>query len=170
MKDLIGIGIAFVISAIALLGVFGPSAGLADKTRVQTTITDISALRNNLYAMYSTQQGGYGTSALPAAALINANAVPQDMINGTAINDAWQGAVTLTGATDHFLADLANVTPADCIGLATTIPPGGAIYQLAAAVNVAGLGAATPFAVPTDPGTANTNCASTTTAVRLLVK
>lgn len=109
----LGIAAIVILGAVALLlGSFGS----ANTNRAQSEVTSI---RTGVKKLYMGQSATYGTGSLNAT-LVNARVFPTSLALGSsgAVSNAWNGAVTVTGATANFTISYANVPKDVCINLA----------------------------------------------------
>ncbi|WP_246312273.1 type 4 pilus major pilin [Pseudaquabacterium terrae] len=112
--------IAFLgIAAIVILGAVALLLGGFSSANSNRAETEVNAIRTGVKRLFMGQSASYGTANMNAT-LINAKVFPTSlsMDTGTnAVNNAWNGAVTVVGATQNFLITYAAVPKSVCIDL-----------------------------------------------------
>jgi hypothetical protein len=143
-KYLLGI---LAIAAVVVVYFEANASGSAS-----TEVSNITYLDSHAAQLYASSSN---TTTLTDKTLVNAAAVPSNMVSGTNIVNTWGGAVTVTGdaAGDIIIKDAAMPASA-CTKIVTGV-------QSYATVAINAVAAA---AGPLDPGTASASCATATPA------
>lgn len=138
------LGVAAVV--LLLYAVFG-----ADKTN--NALSQISQTQSNIQALYVSQPN---FSSLSNSVVVNGQLAPKDMIQGTALVNGWNGAVTVAvdGNPAQFSLTENQVPKSACIKLATNV----AAY-VSLQIN-GGTAYGTTSGTTIDPGIASTECSA----------
>jgi type II secretory pathway pseudopilin PulG len=138
----LGVAAIVILGAVALLM---SSFGSANTNRAQQEVTSI---RTGVKKLYMGQSASYGDGDMNGT-LVNARVFPTTLAVDTSgvVLNAWNGAVSVTGATANFTITYANVPRDVCVNLASV--SGDWI-----GVNVNG----TDLSMPATPAQADANC------------
>lgn len=154
-----------LLVAIAIAGLIG--GAIVTWISVQTSANDNDNLRDTALLMSKVRsvfdgQSSYGTGSLNAT-LLTYRAVPPAMINGSNINNAWGGTVTVTGAGATYTISSASIPQESCATMVKNFggPTGGGSGITAMTVN------GTAVTLPVTPGAAATACSATSNTVVL---
>ncbi|MES2742988.1 MAG: type 4 pilus major pilin [Pseudomonadota bacterium] len=105
------------IAAIVVLGAVSLLTSAFSNAQANRTLEEVVALRTGVKRLYMGQTANYGDASITAQA-INAGVVPATLTHtANTITNAWNGTVTITGATNVFRIAYANVPQAACIAL-----------------------------------------------------
>jgi prepilin-type N-terminal cleavage/methylation domain-containing protein len=159
--------IAIVLGVVGLIlgAIWVAAAAVYNNLRVSHTNTQILQTAQAIRTLYSSQNTITSGDMTPD--LIISAAVPEDMVKGTTLIDAWGGNLWIEGTADNvgFYIEVDKVPQAACINLVTAV--GGVARDpglfLATAVPSTGAevpaGTTTPALTTTvDPSTASTGC------------
>jgi hypothetical protein len=128
-------GIAYLgVAAIVVLGAISLLDNAFDNAQSNRAVEEITALRTAVRKLYAGQQ--YPAAALTAD-IIAAGAVPGTLrVNGNAITNAWNGAVTVTGVTANTFTISIGALPVDaCVNVVSGATGWTRISVNAAAAN-----------------------------------
>lgn len=113
--------IAFLgIAAVVILGAVALLLGSFSGANTNRSHQEVSSIRTGVKKLFMGQSASYGTSSLNAT-LVAAKVFPSTLAvdaTGNVLN-AWNGAVSVDGATANFTISYANVPKDVCINLAT---------------------------------------------------
>ncbi len=118
------LGVLAIIGVLSVGGIAGYSKAM-NKFKVNKTTDQVSMLVANIRTIYSTQ-GNY--KGLNEAAAISFGVVPNDMIDGTSLKNAFGGAVyikaaaarsTATAAPEAFIIEYQGLSQEACVTIAT---------------------------------------------------
>jgi hypothetical protein len=169
MRDLIGVGLALFLGVIGIFFAYGVFGSSNSNSQIQETFLELQQARTELSA-YANQNGGYGTAAFTNAQIAALQLLPTQATAGGTATNQWKGAITLTGNTNNFFADYANIDSSSCTKLVTKTPANSGITGIAVAATVAGLAAATVNTLPISAANGTTACAAATNAVRFVIQ
>lgn len=147
----LGVAAIVVIGAVALLtqAFSGANANRA--------LEETVGLRTGIKKLYMGQAAGFGTGSINST-LVAASVFPSTLsISGSTVTNAWNGAVTVTGATSTYDISYAAVPKDVCANL---VSAQGSQGWISVAVN--GAAAMTP---PITPATAATACGTATNTI-----
>lgn len=140
----LGVAAIVVIGAVALLT---QAFGGANANRA---LEETVGLRTGIKKLYMGQSAGFGIGSLNAT-LAAASVFPSTLsVSGSTVTNAWNGAVTVTGATSTYDISYASVPKDVCASLVSAQGSQGWIQ-----VAVNGAAAMTP---PITPASAATAC------------
>lgn len=139
----LGVASVVIIGAISMLtSAFG---GANANRALEETV----GLRTGIKKLYMGQAAGFGTGDLNSV-LATAKVFPSTLtVNGSTVKNAWNGAVSVTGATSTFDISYASVPQDVCASL---VGAQGSSGWISVAVN--GAAALTPPITPAQAGTA----------------
>lgn len=110
-------GILFLgLAAVVAIGAFAVFQGGWSSSQVRTESQYMQATVSAVHNMYANTRD-YGSANITQT-LVNNRAVPAPMIVGTGLRNSWNGAVTVTGASDVFTLQTANVPRKECTEMA----------------------------------------------------
>ena len=113
--------IAFLgIAAVVILGAVSLLLGSFSGANTNRSHQEVSSIRTGVKKLFMGQSASYGTSSLNAT-LVAAKVFPTTLAvdsSGNVLN-AWNGAVSVDGATANFTISYAAVPKDVCINLAT---------------------------------------------------
>lgn len=113
---LIEAGLVLLVVAIVVIGVISLFRNTNSSAQVQTENSNLQAIVAGVKEMYGTSRD-YGTAAMTGALVTN-RAVPQPMIVGGNLQNAWDGSVTVVGSSSTFTITYPNVPRKQCAVLA----------------------------------------------------
>ena len=152
---------AIVLGVIGLIigGIWVAAAAVQNNLRISNSSRNLIQIVQNIRNLY------YGQSPATATittTLISAGSIPADMVNGTTIVNAWNGAVTVELATtDTFDVSFDNVPQGACIDLITkntNLSTGIGLSRIVVTPGTASAVTTTTF--PILPSAAVTSCAN----------
>lgn len=153
-------GIAYLgIAAIVVLGAVSLLTSAFSGAQTNRAIEEVISIRTAVKKLYMGQSSGYGTGSLNAN-LITAKVLPTSLPSNSgtgAITNAWNGAVTITGANANFTIDYANVPPEVCVNMLVASSGWESVDTGASAPILAANFPITPAAAATACGNAATN-------------
>lgn len=143
-------GVAFLgVAAIVLVTAVMMMTNAFSGANTNKALQEVTGIRTNVKKLYMGQAAGFGTGSLNAT-LSTAKQFPSTLsVSGATVNNAWNGAVTITGNTSTFDISYAAVPQEVCTNL---VSAQGSSGWNAVAVN--GAAALTPPITPTQAGTA----------------
>ncbi|WP_255370054.1 type 4 pilus major pilin [Roseateles sp. YR242] len=110
----LGVAATIVVGAVALL------TNAFSGARSNRSQEEIAAISTGVKRLFMSQAGAYGTGSLNEV-LIRAKVFPSTLaVNGTAVTNAWNGPVNVTGASTTFDISYGNVPQQTCVELVAT--------------------------------------------------
>jgi hypothetical protein len=111
-------GIAFLgIAAIVILGAIALLTNAFSSANTNRGYQELSSIRTGVKKLFMNQTAGYGTADLTET-LGTAKVFPASLsVNGATVKNSWDGAVTVTGATNTFKISYAAVPKDICINM-----------------------------------------------------
>jgi hypothetical protein len=110
----LGVAATIIVGAVALLSNAFSSA------RSNRSQEEVTAISTGVKRLFMSQAGAYGTGSINEA-LIRARVFPSTLaVAGTAVTNAWNGAVDVIGNTATFDISYANVPQEVCVELVST--------------------------------------------------
>lgn len=163
MQDLLGTGLAKIISALAVVMALVMGYGYMSDNDVDTTIAQINQIHSGMVGLYANDASGYTSAAISDQDLITNGVIPDNMVtSATLANNAFGGDVTVTGATSEYTLGMDGIDEKQCVKLMTKFPSGGGATKIRAASTMAGLSSATDETVPVGVADATTACSGAT--------
>lgn len=103
------------IAAIVVLGAVSMLGSAFSNAQANRTIEEVVSIRTGIKRLYMGQAASYGNGSINEQA-IKARFLPATLaVNNNVIKNAWNGDVTLTGATSGFDIKYAGVPQDACI-------------------------------------------------------
>ncbi|OFW84167.1 MAG: hypothetical protein A2018_06590 [Alphaproteobacteria bacterium GWF2_58_20] len=150
--------IAIAVGVIVVSGMVALGSRAFTSSKVNTEIANLNSITNGARSLYS---GMVNYNGITQAQLISASAIPQSMVSGTTIRNAWGGTIAI--AADDINAGYtvtSNMYPKEvCIDLITKTPASG-YYRVTVQGTVLAdtLDASTTNDFPISPARAVTAC------------
>ena len=119
--------IAIVLGIIGLIlgAIWVAAAGVYNNQRINNANTAVMQITQGIRALYATSNStGYGAATDITSAMIDANAVPSNMVSGATLIGPFPGGRTGIIATSDgngFVVAMSGVTEANCIALLTAV-------------------------------------------------
>lgn len=118
--------VGFIAAAVAVVFIAYPK--LQSSARANTEVQNTATISGGVKTLYASQSSYVGLST---AQLISARVVPDNMVNGTTLNNQFGGAVTITptsigaaaGLNNAFTVEYSNVPSEDCVKFASQAAP-----------------------------------------------
>jgi hypothetical protein len=170
MQDLIGTMTAKVLAIIGVVAALAIGILAYARNDIADMHSTIAQIHQVLYPMHRYTSGRFGTAVITDANIVTWQAVPDSAVfSATEIRNPWDGAITVTGATDALHIDTDNIPQDACVKLVTEIPTSSVVRSVGIASTLAGVAGATQSAVPMTPTAATTACAASQNAIRFVV-
>lgn len=111
----LGVAATIIVGAVALL------SSAFSGARSNRSQEEVAAISTGVNRLFMSQAGAYGTGSLNES-LVRAKIFPSTLAvsGGTAVLNAWNGAVAVTGNTATFDISYANVPQEVCVELVAT--------------------------------------------------
>ncbi|MFC3469373.1 type 4 pilus major pilin [Massilia oculi] len=139
------------IAAIVVLGAVSMLGSAFGNAQANRTIEEVVSIRTGIKRLYMGQAASYGQVAITEQA-IKSRVLPATLaVNNNDVKNAWNGAVTITGATSAFEIKYAAVPQDACISILS-----GASGWSKVKVNATN----DIVSFPITPTTANASCAA----------
>lgn len=105
------------IAAIVVMGAVSMLGSAFNNAQSNRTIEEVVSIRTGVKRLYMGQSASYGTVVLNDQA-IKARILPATLgVDGTNLKNAWNGAVTITGASSTFEIKYAAVPMEACMSI-----------------------------------------------------
>jgi len=161
--NLIELAIVMAVVGLIVGGIYIAASSVYRNVRESSTQDDMLQIVQNMRSTYGVQ-GLVPSGALANTNLINAGIIPADMIQGTALTNAFGGTSSLTGITGPpaaFTITISNIPGSVCSDLAIkTTSSGQAGATNIGLINIAmnGGAAVANSAFPITPDSSQSNC------------
>lgn len=120
MSEILGTLFKYLLALLAIAAVVVVLYEALSSGKVSETVSDITTLRANITQLASASDGG----SITPVQLINAGAVPANMVNGKNIYDPWGGALNFIPSEPGMVGiQLLNVPTKACIKLVMALAP-----------------------------------------------
>jgi hypothetical protein len=164
------IGIALFL--IGIIATVAPGVGLHRTADIQELYSQVETIRNNMAPLFMTQANRYGSAAFATTELQQDAVLPSSITvtSGGTMENQFAGQVVITGNNAQLFIDEGGLDQATCIAALAGIPQGSGIVAAAAAADISSLSGATTTALPITTASAESQCSSTSNAIRFVAE